>query len=121
MTTLVGKALRELVRNRADITLPEMVVVVGIVVALAAVIFPSDGTSSGESDASPLGAERPNVEEVLGAYHADEGETNALDNEIRSIVEEVLAAQRADEGETNAFENEIRSMVQAILESHADR
>ena len=77
----------------AAATMPTLLIILAIVVGLAAF---SIGAALGESDTSAFDAEISSVQSMLDAYHAAEGETNALDTEMRSSV-------------------------QAILDSHADR
>ncbi len=77
----------------AAATMPTLLIILAIVVGLAAF---SDGTTLGGSD------------------------TTAFDADIRT-VQSMLDAYRADEGETDALDAEIRSEVQTILDSHADR
>ncbi len=92
MTRNVRKAWNWATGSEARFTLPELLIVVGVVVLIAAVIFPNDGTSSGASDTNTIDAEILSVQEMLDAYHTDDSDASALDAEIQSIVQAILDA-----------------------------
>ena len=67
---IFGKRIR---RNQRGFTLVELLVVVGIIVALAAVIIPNVASFSDRGDTGARAAERDNVQAAIDTYMADNG------------------------------------------------
>ena len=67
---IFGKRIR---RNQRGFTLVELLVVVGIIVALAAVIIPNVASFSDRGDTGARAAERDNIQAAIDTYMADNG------------------------------------------------
>ena len=67
---IFGKRLRG---NQRGFTLVELLVVVGIIVALAAVIIPNVASFSDRGDTGARAAERDNIQAAIDTYMADNG------------------------------------------------
>lgn len=65
--------LSRLQRSQAGFTLVELLVVVGIIVALAAVIIPNVASFSGKGETGAQAAETENVQTAFDAMMADKG------------------------------------------------
>ena len=62
-------------RNQRGFTLVELLVVVGIIVALAAVIIPNVASFAGKGDTGAQAAERENIQAAIDNMMADTGAT----------------------------------------------
>ncbi len=74
------KWLRRLPKAESGFTLVELLVVVAIIIALAAVIIPSVASFASKGDEGARAAERDNVQTAIDTYMADNGTTTVTAN-----------------------------------------
>jgi len=75
MKRFVKNLIQRLRRQQAGFTLVELLVVVGIIVALAAVIIPNVASFTGKGDEGSAVAETDNVQAAMDNMMADKGVT----------------------------------------------
>lgn len=73
MKGFLSRGLPQLRRGQAGFTLVELLVVVGIIVALAAVIIPSVAAFASKGTTGSMAEERDNVQTAIDIYMADNG------------------------------------------------
>jgi len=75
MKAFFNKCLRRFPKAESGFTLVELLVVVAIIIALAAVIIPSVASFAGKGEEGAQAAERENVQTAMDTYLADNGVT----------------------------------------------
>jgi len=73
MKAFFNKWLRRLPKAESGFTLVELLVVVAIIIALAAVIIPSVASFADKGDEGAKAAEQDNVQTAIDTYMADNG------------------------------------------------
>ncbi len=73
MKAFFNKWLRRLPKAESGFTLVELLVVVAIIIALAAVIIPSVASFASKGDEGAQAAEKDNVQTAMDTYMADSG------------------------------------------------
>ncbi len=82
MKSLGRKLVRRLRTHQLGFTLVELLVVVGIIVALAAVIIPNVIQFAGEGETGAKAAEQSNVQAAMDSMMADLGITTVTANDL---------------------------------------
>ncbi|MFQ5874791.1 MAG: type II secretion system protein, partial [Dehalococcoidia bacterium] len=82
MKSIFRIRLPRLGRKESGFTLVELLVVVGIIVALAAVIVPSIAAVSGKGEQGARDSERENVQSAMDTLMADIGITTVNANDL---------------------------------------
>ena len=80
MKVFLSKRLPRFVKRESGFTLVELLVVVAIIIALAAVIIPSVAAFSGKGEEGAKAAERDNIQTAIDTYMADQGLTVVVAN-----------------------------------------
>ena len=75
MRNLTSRLVKRICRSQAGFTLAELLVVVGIIVALAAVIIPTVTKFTGKGDQGAQSSEKENVQSAFDAMMTDKGIT----------------------------------------------
>ncbi|MFB3091564.1 MAG: prepilin-type N-terminal cleavage/methylation domain-containing protein, partial [Dehalococcoidia bacterium] len=75
MKAFFNKWLRRLPKAESGFTLVELLVVVAIIIALAAVIIPSVASFADKGDEGAKAAEMENIQTAMDTYMADNGTT----------------------------------------------
>ncbi len=85
MIGFFSKRVPRLGSKESGFTLVELLVVVGIIVALAAVIIPSVASFAGKGDEGAQAAEWENVQAAMDLLLADEGITSVTANDLVAV------------------------------------
>jgi len=80
MKAFFNKWLRRSPKAESGFTLVELLVVVAIIIALAAVIIPSVASFASKGDEGAKAAEMENVQTAMDTYMADIGSATVTDN-----------------------------------------
>ncbi len=80
MKAFFNKWLRRLPKAESGFTLVELLVVVAIIIALAAVIIPSVASFASKGDEGAKAAEMENIQTAMDTYMADNGTATVADN-----------------------------------------
>jgi len=85
MKAFLNKWRTRLPKAESGFTLVELLVVVAIIIALAAVIIPSVASFASKGDEGAKSAERQNVQTAMDTYMADIGSTTVAPRDIGTV------------------------------------
>ncbi len=85
MKAFFNKWLRRLPKAESGFTLVELLVVVAIIIALAAVIIPSVASFASKGDEGAKAAERDNVQTAIDTFMADTGASTVAPRDLNTL------------------------------------